>query len=174
MSKMRQTFIAAIFVAAIASACPAQDPKAAAPNASKPPSGAVDARLGREYSGMYSFLQEGEFVQVTVEDDSKVTGFLSRYGDGDSDKGVFLDQYFKSGKLEGNKLIFTTEMVHAVWFEFKGTVERGEGKTREDEGFYVLRGTVIENTSDGAKKVTAHSQEVLLKSFPEETSPAKK
>lgn len=174
MNKMCQILIAAVFVAAIASGCSAQDPKAAAPNASKPPSAAAESRPGREYSGMYSFLKEGEFLQVTVEDNGKVTGFLSRYGDGESDKGVFLDQYFRSGKLEGNKLTFTTEMVHAVWFEFKGTVERGEGKTREDEGFYLLKGTLTDNTTDGAKKVTAHSQEVLFKSFPEETSPAKK
>lgn len=173
MNKMRQNLLATVFVAAIVSGCSAQDPKAAAPNPSKP-STAVESRPGREYSGMYSFLKEGEFLQVTVEDDGKVTGFLSRYGDGESDKGVFLDHYFRSGKLEGNKLTFTTEMVHAVWFEFKGTVERGEGKTREDEGFYILKGTLTDSTTDGAKKVTAHSQEVLFKSFPEETSPAKK
>src|SRR4051812_24780582 len=51
------------------------------------------------YSGMYTFLKEGEFVQVTVEDEGHVTGFISRFGDGESDQGTFLDQFFKSGKL---------------------------------------------------------------------------
>jgi hypothetical protein len=31
------------------------------------------------YSGMYSFLKEGEFVQLTVEDAGRVTGFISRF-----------------------------------------------------------------------------------------------
>lgn len=87
-----------------------------------------DAKHGHEYSGMYTFLKEGEFVQVTVEDAGHVTGFVSRFGDGESDKGAFLDQFFKNAKLEGNKLTFTTEVVHGVTFDFKGTVERGEGK----------------------------------------------
>src|SRR5437763_15856703 len=54
------------------------------------------------YSGMYTFLKDGEFLQVTVEDDARVTGFISRFGDTESDKGAFLDQFFKSGKIEGN------------------------------------------------------------------------
>src|ERR1700740_1924085 len=71
-------------------------------------------RPGEQYSGMYSFLKEGEFVQVTVEDEGRVTGFVSRYGDLDSDKGAFLDQFFKTGKLDGKALIFTTEVVHGI------------------------------------------------------------
>src|SRR5205807_2015987 len=37
-----------------------------------------------DISGMYTFLREGEFVEVDVEPDGRVTGFISRYGDGDS------------------------------------------------------------------------------------------
>jgi hypothetical protein len=117
---------------------------------------------------VHSFLEDGEFVQITVEDEGRVTGFVSRYGDGASDKGAFLDQYFKSGKLDGNKLTFITETVQAVWFEFNGTVERGEGKNPRDEAYYVLKGTLIENSSDGAKKVSSHAHEVVLKMFPKE------
>ena len=50
-------------------------------------------RPGSEYSGMYSFLKEGEFLQITLEKDA-VTGYISRMGDSDSDGGVFLDQFF--------------------------------------------------------------------------------
>jgi hypothetical protein len=125
----------------------------------------------RAYSGMYTFLKEGEFVQLTVEDNGSITGFVSRFGDGTSDKGAFLDQFFKTGKLEGNKLSFTTETVHGVSFEFKGTIERGEGKNPGDEAYYVLKGTLRESASDVNKKVTSHSQEVALKMFPQEASP---
>lgn len=124
------------------------------------------------YSGMYTFLKEGEFVQVTVEDEGHVTGFISRFGDGESDKGAFLDQFFKSGKLEGNKLIFTTDIVHGVAFDFKGTVERGEGKNPGDEAYFVLKGTLTENTTDVNKKTTSHAKEVLFKMFPQNAEPA--
>ena len=118
------------------------------------------------YSGMYSFLQDGEFVQVSVEEAGRVTGFVSRYGDQDSDRGAFLDQFFKQGKLDGKNLTFTTEMVHAVWFEFKGTVERGAGKNPGDEAYFVLKGTLTEYTTDVNKKTTSKVREVVLKEFP--------
>src|ERR1017187_10943907 len=52
-------------------------------------------------SGMYSFLREGEFVQLTVEN-GKVSGFISRFGDADSDKGEFIDQFFDTATLAGD------------------------------------------------------------------------
>ena len=131
------------------------------------PSSAVP---GTEYSGMYSFLQEGEFVQLTIEDNGRVTGFVSRYGDSESDHDVFLDHFFKSGKLDGNRLAFTTETVHGVSFEFHGTVNRGEGKSPGDEAYYVLKGTLVENKTDEANKTSAVSHEVALKSFPQDMS----
>jgi hypothetical protein len=122
-----------------------------------------------DYSGMYSFQREGEFVQITVEDAGHVTGFVSRYGDSDSDRGAFLDQFFKQGKLDGTKLSFTTDTVHGVWFDFKGTIERGPGKTPADEAYYVLKGTLTEYHTDANKAVTSKSHEVVFKSFPHET-----
>jgi len=136
------------------------------------PTPAKDTKASANYSGMYSFLKEGEFVQLTVEDGSQLTGFVSRYGDGDSDKGAFLDQFFKTGKLEGNKVSFTTETVHGVWFDFKGTVERGEGKNPGDEGYYVLKGTLTQSSTDVNKKVSSHPRDVAFKMFPQEMGPS--
>jgi hypothetical protein len=125
-----------------------------------------------KYSGMYSFLRDGEFVQVTVEDQGKVTGFISRFGDLDSDKGDFLDQFFKEGKLEGTKLTFSTQTVHGVWFAFKGIIDRGEGKNRGDEAYYVLKGTLTENAIDNNKSSSSRSREVAFKSFPQDMAPS--
>jgi hypothetical protein len=136
-----------------------------------PPERKAAARPGSEYSGMYSFLKEGEFVQVTVEDAGRVTGFVSRYGDIDSDKGAFLDQFFKTGKVDGNTLTFTTEMLHGTVYEFKGTIERGDGKKPGDEAYYVIKGTLTESVTDANKKSSSKSQAVTFKSFPEEASP---
>jgi hypothetical protein len=127
-------------------------------------------RAGAEYSGMYSFLKEGEFVQVTVEDAGRVTGFVSRYGDLESDKGVFLDQFFKTGKLDGNRLAFITEVVHGTAYEFKGTVERGEGRKPGDEAYYLIKGTLTERVTDVNQKSSSKSREVTFKAFPSEAS----
>ncbi len=115
---------------------------------------------------MYTFLQEGEFVQLSIENDGSATGFISRYGDAESDKGAFLDQFFKVAKLDGNQLAFSTKTVHDVWYEFKGTIRRGEGKTLADEGFYVMKGTLTEYHAAQGQAPAGKSREVVLKSFP--------
>jgi len=142
-------------------ACLLSNAQNAAPN---PPA----AKPANDYSGMYSFLQDGEFVQVTVEEEGRVTGFISRYGDLDSDKGEFLDLFFKSGKLDCKNLSFTTQTVHGVWYEFKGTVERGSGKNPGDEAYYLLKGTLSQNTTDVDKKTSSKSRDVSFKSFPQD------
>ena len=126
-------------------------------------------------SGMYTFLREGEFVQITVEDAGRVTGFVSRYGDSASDRGVFLNQFFKSGKLEGNNLSFTTKTVHLVWFELQAVVEHAAGKRPGEEGYRVLRGKLTEHHEDADTKGSAQVYEVALKSFPQdlESAPSK-
>lgn len=172
MKRSRAIFLWAVTCAAVTFASFAnaqestQDSKATAPKTAEPPAAVRNAPAGREYSGMYSFVKDGEFVQISVEDQGRVTGSISRYGDGENEKAGFLDQYFRSGKLDGNKVSFTTETVRGVWFEFKGTVERGEGKNPGDEAYYVLKGTLTENTIDAAKKMTTHGAEVVLKMFP--------
>jgi hypothetical protein len=135
-------------------------------NAQNPaPASPPPAKSGEEYSGMYAFLRDGEFVQLTIED-ARVTGFVSRYGDTDSDRGSFLDQFIKEGKLEGNNLTFTTKTVHGTFYDFKGTVERGDGKSPGDEAYYVLKGTLTQSTMDDAQKTLTKVREVRLKSFP--------
>lgn len=153
-------FRVACFVVLALFCAPAQQSKGTAP-----------ILPGSEYSGMYAFLRDGEFVQITVEEKGRVTGFVSRYGDLESDRGAFLDHFFKEGKLEGNKLNFTTEVVHGVSFEFMGSVERGEGKKAGDEAFYLLKGTLTEISTDANKKSSSKSREVALKSFPQDMSP---
>lgn len=154
--------------------CCAQDskpaPKSAPPTTAASRADASAEQPSQAWSGMYTFLKEGEFVQLTVEDDGQVTGFVSRYGDGDSDKGAFLDQFFKNAKADGNRLAFTTEVVHGVWFDFKGTVERGEGKSSGDEAYYILSGRLVESSTDANKKVTTQARDVVLKMFPQEAA----
>jgi hypothetical protein len=129
---------------------------------------AVSKKPAEDYSGMYAFLHDGEFVQVTLEEAGRVTGFVSRYGDLESDRGAFLDHFFKKAKRDGKRLSFTTDTVHGVWYEFKGTIERGEGKNLGDEAYYVLKGTLMQYSADANKKTVAKSREVSFKSFPQD------
>jgi len=124
-----------------------------------------------DYSGMYSFLKDGEFIQITIEEKGVVSGFISRYGDSPSDKGSFLDQFFKSGNTDGKKLTFTTESIHGVWFTFEGTFQRGSGKKPDDDGYFVVRGTLTRFSTDDQKKTASQVRQVEFKSFPRDTSP---
>jgi hypothetical protein len=138
------------------------------PNPSQPNS----VTAATNYSGMYSFLRDGEFVQLTVEDNGHVIGLVSRYSDPQSDDSGFVEQFFKSSKLDGNQLSFATEIVKGISFDFHGTIERGDGKNRPDEAYYVLRGSLVENTIDETKKTSFRSLQVVLKSFPQDVAPS--
>jgi hypothetical protein len=130
---------------------------AQAPKAAVPPD---------DFSGMYTFLQEGEFVQINVEEGSRLTGFISRYSDGE--KSNFLDHFFDKAQIKGSDLQFTTKKVHGVWFDFKGSASRGPGKTRNEEGYYVIKGTLTQYTSDANQAVTAKQREITFRSFPQD------
>ena len=120
-----------------------------------------------DYSGAYTFLQDGELLQLNIEDEGKVTGFIQRLGDTETDRGLFLDHFFKEAKLDGKNLTFSTKVVHGVSYEFKGTVERGDGKKPGDEAYYVLKGTLIQSNVDSQQKTTTKTRDVVFKAFPQ-------
>jgi len=125
-----------------------------------------------EIAGLYSFLRDGEFVQLTVEDNDTVNGFISRYADAKEDKGAFVDYFFKSGSVKnsmvGWMLKFQTKTVHAVWFEFEGVVKRGPGKTPQNESYWVISGKLQRHDvgADGKDKI--ETRQVEFKSFPQD------
>jgi len=123
-----------------------------------------------DYSGMYTFLKEGEFMQITIEGKGNVTGFISRFGDSESDQGTFIDQFFKSGKIDGNKISFSTEAVHGVSYGFEGTFLRGSGKSPQEEGYYSLQGLLTRNGTDAQKKTSSRSTKVEFLSFPRDAA----
>jgi hypothetical protein len=151
---------ALLILASMAGWAQTNAPKGAPERASAPNPATNDV------SGMYTFLREGEFVEVDVEPDGRVTGFISRYGERDSDRGAFLDHMFTKGSMQGNKLTFSTRSVHGVAFEFKGTVDRGEGKAPGAEAYHVIKGTLTQVTEDKDHKTTAQEREAAFKSFP--------
>ncbi len=119
-----------------------------------------------DLSGMFTFLREGEFVQLTVED-GQLTGFVSRFGDTESDKGEFIDQFFDKASLQAGRVSFQTKTVHAVWYEFDGTVSVEPGKKPGEEGYRVLRGKLTLHKADAYGKDTASERTVEFHSFPD-------
>ena len=117
-----------VIVFAMGGACRAQDGGFAVRGQSKPT--AQDAQKNpastpaEDFSGMYSFLKEGEFLQINV-DKSGVSGYISRMGETDSDSGVFLDQFFDKVQIQGRDVSFITKPLHNLWYDFKGKFERG-------------------------------------------------
>jgi hypothetical protein len=123
---------------------------------------AIVPHAAEDISGMYSFLKDGEFLQINLEK-TAVTGYISRMGDSDSDNGVFLDQFFAKADVQGHDVSFTTRPLHGVWYEFKGKFDRGPGKTKAEDGYYVLRGMLKEFSTASNKTVATRSREVEFK-----------
>ena len=119
-----------------------------------------------DISGMYSFLRDGEFVQLTVEE-GQLSGFVSRFGDSDSDKGEFIDHFFEKASLQGDHVSFKTKTVHAVWYEFDGSIATTPGKQKGEEGYRVLRGKLMLHQTDALGKEQVSERTVELKSFPD-------
>jgi hypothetical protein len=129
---------------------------------------------------MYSFVHEGEFVQIEVND-GKVTGLVSRFRGEDMEKADFVDQYFEQARLDQPKpdparpqapvLSFRTKPADGVWFEFSGVVERGPGKAPTDEAYWQLRGSLTEHLTSKEGRQTEKTHELTMKSFPQDSEP---
>jgi hypothetical protein len=87
-----------------------------APVPAAKPSGLSAA--AEDISGTYTFLHEGESLQIVL-DQVSVSGYVVRRGDLDSDRGTMLSQFFRQASVEGHKVSFITKTIHGVWFEFK-------------------------------------------------------
>jgi hypothetical protein len=126
--------------------------------------------VSADITGMYSFVHEGEFVQIEVTD-GKVTGLVSRFKNEDLEKAQFVDQFFDQAKLEGARLTFRTKTVDGVRFEFSGVVGRGQAKTPAEEGYWNVKGTLKEQHTARDGKVSEKTHELTLKSFPQDVPP---
>lgn len=122
-----------------------------------------------DVAGLYTFTKDGESVQITL-DEGQLSGYITRFGENDSDKGQLIDQFFNKGSLNGNHLTFATKTVHGVWYEFDGTVEIQPGKAPGSEGYRVLKGTLKQHMADANGTDKVRERTVEFKSFPEGVS----
>ena len=97
--------------------------------------------LPLEASGEYT-LGSGELVDVELQPD-RLTGYITRLGDRESDEGTPLTFFFATSRLSGQRFSFTTRQVHGVWFSFEGTIVRGNARNRDQQGYYLLEGQLV-------------------------------
>jgi hypothetical protein len=120
----------------------------------------------QDVSGLYSFVKSGDTVQINVQPDGSVTGYVSRAAEDGSDRGQMLDLMFAKASLHGTELMFQTKKVHGTSFEFKGRMDRGSAKSTAEEGYWVIRGTLTTIHEDVNGRPSPLASQVEFKSFP--------
>jgi hypothetical protein len=107
-------------------------------------SGDQHSSLPADVSGAYEFDHLNESIEVDV-DRNKLSGYISRLGDSETDTNTPLTYFFDHASVHGTALQFQTRVLHGVWYSFRGTIVRGRGQVRSDEGYYVLHGVLQEH-----------------------------
>lgn len=115
-----------------------------------------------DVSGLYSFLHEGEYVQLTLND-AVLSGFISRYAD--DQQQTFVNQFFRKASWDGRTLSFETRPAKDVWYAFSGVVTIAQNKKPEEEGYRTLRGTLTTWWKDANGKEISKTEAVEFRSF---------
>ena len=120
--------------------------------------------LPLEASGEYT-LGTGEFVDVELQPD-RLTGYITRLGDRESDEGTPLTFFFATSRLSGQRFSFTTRQVHGVWFSFEGTIVRGNAQSRAQQGYYLLEGQLVLHDVASQTKQTRNVSLPMARQYP--------
>jgi hypothetical protein len=109
--------------------------------------------LPEEASGSYALSPNpAEVVEIILNgegNDVRLQGYLTRIGDGMSDRGAPLTYFFERTTVSPAKLTFITKQVHSVWWSFSGTIDRGSVQISTQKGYYFLNGTLTEHFDNG-------------------------
>ena len=114
--------------------------------------------LPADASGEYS-LGAGGMVDVELQPD-RLSGFITRLGDRESDQGTPLTFFFATSRLSGQRMAFTTRQVHGVWFSFDGTIVRGNATNHGQPGYYLLEGSLVLHDT------ATHTEQARMVSLP--------
>jgi len=109
-----------------------------------------DSTLPDDVSGAYEFDRRNESIEVDLDRNNRtgrvtLSGYISRLGDDETDSTTPLTFFFDKTSIDGSQIEFQTRVVHGIWYSFQGTIFRGRGKVRSDEGYYILHGNLYEH-----------------------------
>lgn len=104
-------------------------------------------------AGTYALSPDAaEVIEIILNgegDSVRLQGYLTRMGDGTSDRGAPLTYFFARTTVSPTALTFITKQVHGVWWSFAGTIDRGSAQTNAQKGYYFLNGTLTEHFDTG-------------------------
>ena len=120
--------------------------------------------------GAYEFDHGNDSIELDL-DRNKLSGYITQLGDAETDNNTPLTFFFDQSSIDGGEIDFQTRVVHGIWYSFRGTIVRGDGRTHADEGYYVLRGVLeVHHPQSGMDKSadeTIEKREVRFKSAPQ-------
>jgi hypothetical protein len=106
-----------------------------------------------EAAGSYALSPDpAEVIEIILNGDGnavRLQGYLTRIGDGTSDRGAPLTYFFARTTVSPTQLTFITKQVHGVWWSFAGTIDRGTVQSNAQKGYYFLNGTLTEHFDTG-------------------------
>jgi hypothetical protein len=95
-----------------------------------------NSTLPEAATGEYMLDETGSVVQITI-DNGVLDGYISKVIEGQT---TALTYFFDRTTIDGNHLTFTTRQVHGIWYSFDGAIVRGDSPSRQETGFYRLKG----------------------------------
>jgi hypothetical protein len=126
------------------------------------------SNLPSDVWGSYEFDHTNESIELDL-DRNRLSGFISRLGDAETDNNTPLTFFFDQSAIDGDEISFQTRVLHGIWYSFRGTIVRGDGKTRADAGYYVLLGVLAahhpESGRDKSADETIERRQVHFKSM---------
>lgn len=104
-------------------------------------------------AGSYALNPDSsEVIEIILNGDGdavRLQGYLTRMGDGTSDRGAPLTYFFAQTTVSPTQLTFITRQVHGLWWSFVGTIDRGSAQMSTQKGYYFLNGTLTEHFDTG-------------------------
>jgi hypothetical protein len=111
------------------------------------------SNLPDEAAGSYALSPDpAEVIEMILNGDGnsiRLQGYLTRMGDGTSDRGAPLTYFFARTTVSPTQLTFITKQVHGVWWSFAGTIDRGSAQMSTQKGYYFLNGMLTEHFDTG-------------------------
>jgi hypothetical protein len=115
--------------------------------------------LPQSAQGEFMLDETGSVVQITIEN-GILDGYISKLVEGQT---ASLTYFFDHTLIKDKRLTFTTKQIHGTWYSFDGTIVRGDAASKQETGFYRLKGTWIVHDEAGKNQSTST---VSLKSTP--------
>ncbi|HEV2425204.1 MAG TPA: hypothetical protein VGZ29_10295 [Terriglobia bacterium] len=97
-------------------------------------------------TGEYEFLKPENTLAI-LEEEGKLKGYIDVL-QGEEESSDVLSYQITTGTRGGDQVQFKTARIHEKYYEFKGSVARGDGRTPKDPDFLRLAGDLETVTSD--------------------------